>query len=35
VQGAPLIIGAGLIIAWREQRLARERNTKAVVSPAG
>lgn len=35
LQGAPLIIGAGLIIAWREQRLARERIAKAAVSPAG
>lgn len=25
LQGAPLIIGAGLIIAWREQHLARQR----------
>jgi drug/metabolite transporter (DMT)-like permease len=25
LQGAPLIIGAGLIIAWREQRLAKSR----------
>ena len=25
LQGAPLIIGAGLIIAWREQYLARQR----------
>jgi drug/metabolite transporter (DMT)-like permease len=25
LQGAPLIIGAGLVIAWREQHLARQR----------
>jgi drug/metabolite transporter (DMT)-like permease len=35
LQGAPLIIGAGLIIAWREQYLARQRAIKAVEYPAG
>lgn len=29
LQGAPLIIGAGLIIAWREQHLARRRAAMA------
>lgn len=28
MQGAPLIIGAGLVIAWREQYLARQRAAK-------
>lgn len=27
LQGAPLIIGAGLVIAWREQYIARQRTT--------
>lgn len=35
MQGAPLIIGAGLIIAWREQRLARLRLMEAAESTAG
>jgi drug/metabolite transporter (DMT)-like permease len=35
LQGAPLIIGAGLIIAWREQYLARQRAIKAEEYPAG
>ncbi len=34
LQGAPLIIGAGLIIAWREQHLARQK-AKAAGYPAG
>jgi drug/metabolite transporter (DMT)-like permease len=34
VQGAPLIIGAGLIIAWREQYFARRR-TKAAEFRVG
>lgn len=35
LQGAPLIVGAGLIIAWREQYLARQRAAKARESAAG
>jgi drug/metabolite transporter (DMT)-like permease len=35
LQGAPLIIGAGLIIAWREQHLARRRAIEAAEFPAG
>jgi drug/metabolite transporter (DMT)-like permease len=35
LQGAPLIIGAGLIIAWREQYLARQRALKPAEYPAG
>lgn len=35
LQGAPLIIGAGLIIAWREQHLARQRSALARRSRAG
>jgi drug/metabolite transporter (DMT)-like permease len=35
LQGAPLIIGAGLIIAWREQYLARQRAIKAAASLSG
>jgi drug/metabolite transporter (DMT)-like permease len=35
LQGAPLIIGAGLIIAWREQHLARKRSVKAAESRVG
>jgi drug/metabolite transporter (DMT)-like permease len=35
MQGAPLIIGAGLIIAWREHHLARQRDVKPVEYPAG
>lgn len=34
LQGAPLIIGAGLIIAWREQHLARQRAIMAQKSLA-
>ena len=34
LQGAPLIIGAGLIIAWREQHLARQRSVLARRSRA-
>lgn len=34
LQGAPLIIGAGLVIAWREQYLARKRATMAQISLA-
>jgi drug/metabolite transporter (DMT)-like permease len=34
-QGAPLIIGAGLIIAWREQHLARQRTKQSAEYPAG
>jgi drug/metabolite transporter (DMT)-like permease len=30
LQGAPLIIAAGLIIAWREQTLGRRRSTKSL-----
>ncbi|HSG34807.1 MAG TPA: DMT family transporter [Sphingomonadaceae bacterium] len=30
--GAPLIIGAGLVIAWREHRLHRERSTSPVAA---
>lgn len=33
--GAPLIIGAGLIIAWREQYLARKRAMEAAEYPFG
>jgi drug/metabolite transporter (DMT)-like permease len=33
--GAPLIIGAGMIIAWREQRLARRRAMIAAEYPVG
>ena len=33
--GAPLIIGAGMIIAWREQRLARKRAMIAAEYPVG
>ena len=33
--GAPLIVGAGLIIAWREQFLARRRAMEAAEYPAG
>jgi drug/metabolite transporter (DMT)-like permease len=33
--GAPVIIGAGLIIAWREQYLARQRAIKAAECPDG
>ena len=29
--GAPLVIGAGLLIAWREHRLARGRNARPVA----
>jgi drug/metabolite transporter (DMT)-like permease len=35
LQGAPLIVGAGLIIAWREQYLARKRAMAAVEYPSG
>jgi drug/metabolite transporter (DMT)-like permease len=31
LQGAPLIIGAGLVIAWREQHLARRRALATTV----
>ena len=34
LQGAPLIIGAGLVIAWREQHLARRRAFMAQKSLA-
>jgi drug/metabolite transporter (DMT)-like permease len=34
LQGAPLIIGAGLLIAWREQYLARQRAVKVTISHA-
>ncbi len=34
LQGAPLIIGAGLVIAWREQHLARNRAAKLRESLA-
>ena len=34
LQGAPLIIGAGLVIAWREQHLARKRAFTAQESLA-
>ena len=34
LQGAPLIIGAGLVIAWREQHLARKRAFTAKKSLA-
>ena len=33
--GAPLIVGAGLIIAWREQYLARKRAMEAAEYPVG
>ncbi len=33
--GAPLIVGAGLIIAWREQYLARKRLMEAAEYPFG
>lgn len=33
--GAPLIVGAGLIIAWREQYLARRRIMEAAEYPFG
>ncbi|HMT42745.1 DMT family transporter [Sphingorhabdus sp.] len=33
--GAPLIIGAGMIIAWREQHLARRRAMEAAEYPVG
>lgn len=33
--GAPLIIGAGMIIAWREQYLAKKRAMEAAEYPAG
>ncbi len=33
--GAPLIIGAGMIIAWREQHLAKRRATEAAEYPVG
>lgn len=35
LQGAPLIIGAGIIIAWREHYLARKRAVKAAGFSAG
>ena len=35
LQGAPLIIGAGLIIAWREHYLARQRAVTVAEYPAG
>jgi drug/metabolite transporter (DMT)-like permease len=35
LQGAPLIVGAGLIIAWREQHLARQRTKQSAEYPAG
>ncbi len=33
--GAPLIIGAGMIIAWREQHLAKRRTMEAAEYPVG
>ena len=32
--GAPLIVGAGLLIAWREQQLNIARNRSHTIEPS-